>query len=157
MIISGSHDSTLKSWYTTPRHPAAPAPPRVVSVTHNSAMLSWSAPPCFNLDITAFHLQYRVGVKESWKPAFSTNKMILSPEDDTPPPSDAKDEGRAGFCIAPHLRAKTIPNLVPATYYQFRLRAENRMGLSEWSQVSPLVALLSTLTQRLPCADHNVV
>lgn len=48
------------------------------------------------------------------------------------------DSERAGLCIAPHLRTRTITQLIPATYYQFRVRAENRMGLSEWSQPSPL-------------------
>ncbi|RYH20344.1 hypothetical protein EON65_23735 [archaeon] len=132
IILSASHDGTIKSWYTTPRHPATPAPPRIVSVAHDSIMINWTAPPCFNLDITAFHIQYRVGIREAWVPKVSTNILLPASH------YEISTDDRAGLCIAPHIRTKTINYLIPATYYQFRVRAENRMGLSDWSQPSPL-------------------
>lgn len=150
----------LKSWYTTPRAPAAPQPPRVLRVTHCTAMLTWSAPPAFNLDLTAFHIQYRVGIRGRWRPRVSTNLQLPGPEvidgvevlekEETEEKSlVVKTKGnagmedgqeRAGLCLGPHLRTVTILHLIPATYYQFRVRAENRLGLSDWSQPSPLVS-----------------
>ena len=80
----------LKSWYTTPRHPEEAEPPRIVAVTdttgmhrilqwmfqhayihtHNTivhtAHVSWVAPPSFNLEACAFHMQYRIGLREKW-------------------------------------------------------------------------------------------
>lgn len=67
-LVSCSHDSLLKSWYTTPRHPDPPAPPRVLAVTDTTALLSWVSPPCFNLDVNAFHVQWRVGHRDQWVP-----------------------------------------------------------------------------------------
>lgn len=66
--MSCSHDGLLKSWYTTPRHPDPPAPPRVLAVTDTTALLSWVSPPCFNLDVNAFHVQWRVGHRDQWVP-----------------------------------------------------------------------------------------
>eukprot|EP00981_Chlorochromonas_danica_P005093 scaffold1034_cov175-Ochromonas_danica.AAC.19 len=162
IILSASHDMCLKSWYTTPRAPAVPQPPRVLRVTHCTAMLTWSAPPAFNLDLTAFHIQYRVGVRGRWRPRVSTNLQLPGPEvvdgvevlekeeileeklslvvktkaNITVGVEDGQE--RAGLCVGPHLRTMTILHLIPATYYQFRIRAENRLGLSDWSQPSPL-------------------
>lgn len=107
-IVSSSHDQVLKSWCTTPRNPDIPEPPRVLNVTDTTALISWTAPPSFNCDITAFHYQYRIGKTGEWIPA-------------------------DGKSVAPHLRSKTVPNLMPAALYQFRIQAENRMGLSRWS------------------------
>ena len=67
-LVSCSHDGLLKSWYTTPRHPDPPAPPRVLAVTDTTALLSWVSPPCFNLDVNAFHVQWRVGHRDQWVP-----------------------------------------------------------------------------------------
>lgn len=116
LIVSASHDQTLKSWCTTPDCPDVPNPPRVVSITDTSAVLSWQAPPCFNCDVTAFHIQSRIGLREAWMP----------PE---------------GKSLPPHFRTYIVKDLIPATHYQFRLCAENRMGRSEWSQPSVMVSL----------------
>ena len=70
LIVSASHDGTIKTWRTTPRHPDAPAAPRILAVTDTTALLSWVSPPCFNLDVNAFHIQWRVGAaREQWVPA----------------------------------------------------------------------------------------
>jgi len=124
LIVSASHDQTLKSWHTTPRHPDAPQPPRVIKITDTTVLISWTAPPCFNCDVTAFHYQYRVGLRGEW----------------TPP--------EVGQSIPPHLRNRVIDGLIPATHYQFRMQAENLMGKSDWSLPCPLVSkyiLLLTL------------
>jgi len=67
-FVSCSHDGILKSWYTTPRHPDPPAAPRVLAVTDTTALLSWVSPPCFNLDVNAFHVQWRGGHRDQWVP-----------------------------------------------------------------------------------------
>jgi hypothetical protein len=66
--VSSSHDGTIKTWRTTPRHPDPPAAPRILAVTDTTALLSWVSPPCFNLDVNAFHIQWRVGAREHWVP-----------------------------------------------------------------------------------------
>lgn len=114
LIVSASHDQTLKSWCTTPDRPDIPEPPRVIKVTDTTALIAWHAPPCFNCDVTAFHVQKRVGLREDWTP------------------SDGKS-------LPPHFRNYIVPELIPATPYQFRICAENRMGRSEWSQPSVLI------------------
>jgi hypothetical protein len=68
LIVSSSHDGTIKTWRTTPRHPDPPAAPRILAVTDTTALLSWVSPPCFNLDVNAFHIQWRVGAREHWVP-----------------------------------------------------------------------------------------
>lgn len=114
LIVSASHDGSLKSWCTTPDRPETPFAPRIVSVSDSAAVLSWQAPPCFNCDLTAFHLQTRIGLRDEW----------------TPP------EGKS---LPPHFRSYVVQGLIPATQYQFRLCAENRMGRSNWSAPSVIV------------------
>lgn len=116
VLVSGSHDQTIRTWYTTPRHPDAPEPPRMIAVTDTTVLLTWKAPPSFSLEITAFHLQYRIGRREKWYPV-------------------------EGLSIPPHFRSKVVKNLMAATHYQFRIRAENKMGLSGWSGPSKLVRI----------------
>jgi WD40 repeat protein len=115
LIVSSSNDGTAKSWSTTPRHPDPPQAPKVITVTDTTALISWTAPPCFNCDVTAFHYQYRVGFRGEWVPT------------------------ETGQSLAPHLRNRVVENLIPATHYQFRIRAENRMGKGDWSPPSQLV------------------
>ena len=93
VICSGSHDQIIKTWYTTPRHPDPPDPPRVIAVTDTTEHVKWTSPPCFNLDVNAFHLQYRIGTKESW-----------FPED--------------GISIAPQFRSLIVRDIIGATPYQ---------------------------------------
>ncbi len=79
-----------------------PVPPRCIHVTDNSALVSWTAPPSFNLEVNAFHLQYRVGLRAKWQP-----------------------EG--GLSLPPQFRSKLVHPLFGATAYQFRVQAENRL------------------------------
>ena len=111
VIISASHDKTIKTWHLNPCRPAPPAPPRAVGSTETSILLCWKAPASFNEDITAFHLQYRVGLRNPWMP----------------------DPARS---LPPTYRSKNIEGLVSYTGYYFRIAAENRMGISEWSEAS---------------------
>ena len=111
IVISASHDCTLKTWHLSPREPDAPKAPRIISKTDSTVTLSWIAPPSFNEDITAYSLQWRLGLRQPWVP--------------NPPLS-----------IPPHYRSKILRNLFSSTTYQFRLRAENRMGCSAWSEPS---------------------
>jgi hypothetical protein len=39
------------------------------------------------------------------------------------------------------MRNRVIENLIPATHYQFRICAENRMGRGNWSMPSVLVSV----------------
>eukprot|EP01038_Epipyxis_sp_PR26KG_P013480 gene13480-18085_t len=114
LIVSCSHDATLKTWYTTPRHPDPPNQPIVIQVTDTTALVTWTAPPSYNCEINAFHLQWRVGLREKWYP----------PD--------------CGLSLPPQYRSRVIKNLLSAAYYQFRIRAQNRMGLSPWSDPSKL-------------------
>lgn len=113
-IVSCSFDSLIKTWFMTPRQPDPPQPPKIVTKTENSVMISWQAPPSFNEPLTAFHLQYQVPGQDSW----------------TPDPA---------MSIPPHYRQKTVVGLSPCTTYQFRLLATNKMGQSEWGAISKLV------------------
>ena len=101
----------------TPRVPEAPLPPKIVTKTNTSVMIQWKAPPSFNEPITAFFLQYRIPGQDYW-----------SPEDP--------------YTIPPTYRQKTLKGLPPCTTYQYRLKAANRMGESEWGNMSKLVTTL---------------
>ena len=68
IIYSSSHDKTIKTWHLNPQRPSAPSAPRAVGMTDTSILISWKAPPAFNEDITAFHLHYRVGLRNPWMP-----------------------------------------------------------------------------------------
>jgi hypothetical protein len=118
IIVSSSHDQLLKTWHTTPRHPDKPDPPQVLSTTDTSALITWNSPPCFNLDVSAFHIQHRVGTKQKWFP-------------------------ESGISAAPVLRSRVMKDLLAATSYQFRICAENKMGLSDWSEPSKLACSFS--------------
>jgi hypothetical protein len=106
----------LKSWRTTPDRPETPLVPRIVSITDTTAVISWQAPPSFNCDISAFHIQKRVGQRGAWDPP-------------------------SGKSLPPHFRNFIVKDLIPATSYQFRLSAENRMGCSEWSPPTIMVSV----------------
>ena len=115
-LVSASHDGSLKSWYLTPRLPDPPEPPRIVAISDSTVSLQWTAPAAFNEDVTAFFLQWRMGIRQPWTPE--------------PPLS-----------IPPEYRSKVLRGLFYSTSYQFRLKAENRMGCSEWSEPSLLVRI----------------
>lgn len=118
LFVTASHDHTLKTWVTTPRRPEAPDPPKILSFTDSTVFVAWTAPPSFNLDITAFHIQQRVGIHGDWTPA------------------------PKGKSVAPHLRNRVMNDIIAAAPYQFRLCAENAMGRSDWSSPSPVVKTL---------------
>jgi hypothetical protein len=99
------------------RIPDAPEAPIFLSKTDTTVMIKWSSPPAFNLEISAYHLQYRIGLRGLWLP---------SPL--TPP-----------ITIPPWSRSIIVPDLEPSQAYQFRLRAENEMGSSKWGGLSKLI------------------
>jgi WD40 repeat protein len=68
VIYSASHDKSIRTWHLNPRRPNAPLPPRVVGTTETTILLQWKAPAAFNEEITAFHLQYKVGLRNPWMP-----------------------------------------------------------------------------------------
>lgn len=114
LLVSASQDHSLKTWCTTPRRPVAPDAPKIISFTERTVYLSWVAPPSFNCDLLAFHIQQRVGSRGEWTPS-------------------------EGLSVAPHLRHRVMEHIIPATSYQFRVSAENAMGRSDWSAPSVLV------------------
>jgi WD40 repeat protein len=118
LLISSSYDKVVKTWYLTPRVPGIPDPPRVISRTDKTAMLAWSAPPAFNLDTTAFYIQHRIGLRNGWEPV----------EDVDPP-----------ITVMPQARSTVVAGLIAGTHYQFRIRAENKMGIGMWSAPSKMV------------------
>jgi WD40 repeat protein len=117
LMVSSSMDMYLKTWFLTPRIPDAPDSPIFLSKTDTTVMIKWSSPPAFNLEISAYQLQYRVGLRGPWLP-----------DANTPPKT-----------IPPWSRSIIIPNLEPSQAYQFRLKAENEMGSSKWGGVSKLI------------------
>lgn len=118
LMVSSSMDMLLKTWFLTPRAPDAPQPPIFLSKTDTTVMIKWSSPPSFNLEISAYQLQYRVGLRGRWLPNPRTHPPIT---------------------ISPWSRSMIVPNLEPSTPYQFRLQAENEMGSSDWGGPSKLI------------------
>ncbi len=104
----------------TPKEPDAPEAPRVIAKTDTTALIVWTNPPCFNLEPTAFHLQYRIGAGGKWVP-------------------------EKGLSIEPTKRSRKVSELIAGTPYQFRIRAENKMGKSKWSEPSKLVRNFSVV------------
>jgi hypothetical protein len=144
--VSSSHDATIKTWHTTPRRPDKPEPPKVLSVTTTTALITWTCPPCFNLEANAFFLQYRVGLRENWQPKKTKNKKhninnSSKKSNNENNDHDDNDDGYDGISIAPDARSRVVKELMAATYYQFRIQVENRIGKSEWSDPSKLVYL----------------
>jgi WD40 repeat protein len=121
IFVTSSADMTLKTWCTTPRHPEPVDAPKIIAITENTAMITWKAPPSFNCDITAFHYQYRVS-NDSKDPGSSTYSDWFPDEQ--------------GFSLAPHLRCTVVQHLIPATFHQFRMAAENAMGRSDFGSAS---------------------
>ena len=123
----------LRLRYLTPQPPAPPEKPLVVHKTQCTMLLTWRSPPAFNETITAFRIQWRVGIRQEFG------------NDITTPGRDFK---------------RTITGLVPGTPYQFRVCAVNRMGVGKLSEPSPQVSHLSILLEDqrsaarplLPCA-----
>lgn len=113
-VVSCGYDNIIKTWFLTPRCPDPPAAPKIISKSNHSVMISWKAPPSFNEPLTAFHLQHRIPGQKHWMPLNPIN-------------------------IPPTYRMKVVEDLSPATTYQFRLMAENRMGQSEWGTMSKQV------------------
>jgi hypothetical protein len=107
----------LLNRFLTPRVPEAPLPPKIITKTHNTIMLQWISPPSFNEPITAFFLQYKIPGQESWSP-------------------------EVPYSMPPTYRQKTLKGLPPCTTYQYRMKAANRMGESEWGNMSKLVTTL---------------
>ena len=108
-IVSCSGDLSIKVWYLTPQPPAAPPRPEVSKRTGFTMTVVWKLPPSFNEELTAFHLQRREGTRGDFG-------------------HDATTPGNE--CV------KLVEGLLPATAYQFRVRAVNRMGVGAWSESS---------------------
>ncbi|KAJ8604454.1 hypothetical protein CTAYLR_000922 [Chrysophaeum taylorii] len=104
-MLSCSSDKTLKSWFLTPNRPDAP--PRCVAHDggQTAAVVSWRAPPAYNEEITAYKIQYRVGLREPFAHETTVDGTTFK---------------------------KKIENLLPGQHYQFRVCAVNRMGQGEW-------------------------
>ena len=113
-IVSAGHDYVLKTWFLTPRVPDHIDSLKFLTITDRTVLLSWTAPTSFGEEITAYYIQYRNGIRGPWQPD---------------PPIN----------IPPTFRNKLIKNLVPATNYQFQIRAENMMGKAEWSPASKVI------------------
>ena len=111
-LATSSYDCVVKTWFMTPRVPDTPAPPRLISKTDTTAIVSWVAPSSFGLEITAYHLQWRIGSHGVW----------------TPHPEP--------LSIAPIFRNRNVKGLIASTAYQFRICAENKMGRGHWSPPS---------------------
>jgi len=108
-LLSCGGDSVLKVWYLTPQAPAAPGKPRITHKTTQTMTVAWKAPPAFNEEITAFQLQYRVGIREAFAHDVAT-------------PGDQ--------------HSFEVRGLKASTPYQFRVRGVNRMGQGHWSEPS---------------------
>jgi len=104
----------LKTWFLTPRVPDHIDSIKFLSITDRTVLLSWTAPTSFGEEITAYFIQYRTGTSSPWQPN---------------PPID----------IPPVFRNKLISGLIPATNYQFQIRAENKMGKAAWGPPSKIV------------------
>jgi hypothetical protein len=113
--VSSPIDVLLR--FLTPRVPEAPLPPKIITKTNNTVMIQWISPPSFNEPITAFFLQFRIPGQDYWSP-------------------------KEPYTIPPTYRQKTLKGLPPCTTYQYRLKAANRMGDSEWGNMSKLVTTL---------------
>jgi hypothetical protein len=109
-ILSCGGDNCLKVWYLTPQPPAAPGKPRISNKSTQSMTIAWKAPPAFNEEISAFHIQYRVGIREPF------SHDITAPGDE---------------------HSFIVKGLRASTPYQFRVRGVNRMGEGRWSDPSP--------------------
>ena len=88
-IVSSSLDFTIKTWFLTPRPPDPPEAPMLVTKNDITVMIKWTPPPAFNLEISAYHLQFRVGLRGKWHPLDKPGNhphLLLSSMTKPPPP-----------------------------------------------------------------------
>ena len=108
-MLSCSSDRTLKSWFLTPQPPDPPARPAVSDAGQRAAHVAWRAPPAYNDDIVAYKIQWRVGLRVSFKNETTVDGSTFK---------------------------KQVDGLRPGQNYQFRICAVNRMGQGDWSEPS---------------------
>ena len=121
-LMSSSCDMTIKSWNLTPNVPDPPARPIMSDVTTTKCLITWTPPPGYNEEITAYFIEYRIGHRGDFGDTISIS----------------------GFD-----RRRKITGLLPGTAYQFRIRAMNRMGKGAWSEPSPQVITEFGVPQKL--------
>jgi len=100
--------------------------------------VAWVAPPSFNLEVVAFHMQYRIGLREKWSPS------LAAEEEDSPGRAVYKFNPNRynsnfsfcyfcyfidcseseGFSIAPQFRSMIVKDLIAATSYQVYIQVE---------------------------------
>ena len=129
-LMSAGCDMTIKSWNLTPNVPDPPQKPVISEITTSKCLVTWSPPPGYNEEITAYCVDYRIGHRGEFGDAVTVS---------------GKD------------KRKKITTLISGTAYQFRVRAVNRMGLGAWSEPSAQIITEFGLPQRLSRPEvHDV-
>ena len=137
-----------QTWFLTPRPPDPPDAPMLVTKNDITVMIKWTPPPAFNLEISAYHLQFRVGLRGKWHPLDKPGNHPTSPDrfqHTTTTHLTLVSLSPPLVTMPPWFRTKLVTGLEPLTQYQFRLMAENEMGKSAWGEPSKVTLALPSL------------
>ena len=137
-LVTASYDRSVRLWQLVPERPDQPSPPTLSGATHNSVNVQWTVPVERGSEITSFVLLWRDRLDAEFEssirvhplPPMELLRRGVKPP--IPPVPDGLCVRRGNECVA------TVRGLKPGMPVQFKLAAENDVGMGRFSRASGL-------------------